>query len=153
MSSVTPFLTYVAEAEKAAALYVSLVKNSRIQSMVQAPDGSYSLVQFELDGRPFTAMNAGPTFSFTSGFSIFVECQDQVEVDRLWEGLTANGGQAGNCGWLTDPWGVSWQIIPRRFMELSGDPDPARAQRAISAMLNMQKLIIRDLEKAAAGSE
>jgi predicted 3-demethylubiquinone-9 3-methyltransferase (glyoxalase superfamily) len=149
VNKVTSFITYSQGAEKAVSLYVSLIRNSKINSIVTAPDGSYSLVYFELDGRTYTAMNGGPTFSFSTGFSMFVECDSQAEVDRLWENLTANGGQEGACGWLTDPWGLSWQIVPRRFMELAADPDPERAQRAVNAMLKMKKLVINDLEAAA----
>lgn len=149
MNSVIPFITYKEKADEAVRLYVSLIKNSRITGTVQAPDGSYSLVFFELDGRPFTAMNGGGSFSFSSGFSIFVECQDQQEVDRIWNGLIENGGEEGLCGWLTDPYGISWQVIPKRFMELSSDPDRGKAARTLSAMLTMKKLIVSELEAAA----
>jgi predicted 3-demethylubiquinone-9 3-methyltransferase (glyoxalase superfamily) len=149
MSTVTTFLTYSDKAEEAVNLYVSLIRNSRVNGAVQAPDGSYSLVFFELDGRPYTAMNGGSSFSFSSGFSLFVECEDQLEVDRIWNGLVSNGGAEGPCGWLTDPYGVSWQVIPKRFLELSGDPDRAAADRVIKAMLGMKKLIISELEAAA----
>jgi predicted 3-demethylubiquinone-9 3-methyltransferase (glyoxalase superfamily) len=151
MSSVTSFLTYRANAHEAAELYVSLIRNSRITGTVQGPDGSFSMVFFELDGRPYTAMNGGDSFAFSAGFSLFVECVDQEEVDRIWNGLVADGGSEGPCGWLTDRYGVSWQVIPRRFMELAGDPDQAVAARVFGAMRGMTKLIVSELE-AAAGS-
>jgi len=151
MNKITPFVTFQNNAEKAVNLYISLIKNSKINGMVPGPNGTYSLIFFELDGRPYTAMNGGPTFSFASGFSLYVECEDQSEVDRLWDGLCANGGEAGRCGWLKDPWGMSWQIIPRRFTELASDRDPERAMRTINAMLKMNKIIVSELEAAANG--
>ena len=151
MNSVTPFITFSSGAEDAAELYVSLIRNSRITGSVRAPDDSYSLVYFELDGRPFTAMNGGPTFSFATGFSLFAQCEDQEEVDRIWNGFIEKGGQPGQCGWLLDPFGVSWQVIPKRFLELSGDADPEKVSRVIAAMLKMNKLIVSDLEAAAQG--
>ncbi|MDX1959622.1 MAG: VOC family protein [Leptospiraceae bacterium] len=151
MNKTTPFITYAKDAEKAVSLYVSLIKNSKINGMIPGPNGTYSLVFFELDGRPYTAMNGGSTFTFASGFSIYVECEDQKEVDLLWNGLCANGGQEGRCGWLKDAWGLSWQIIPRRFMELMSDKDPKRVQRTMNAMLKMNKLIVSELESAANG--
>lgn len=149
MSNVTPFLTFKDKAYEAVKLYVSLIRNSRIVGTVPGPADSFSLVFFELDGRPYTAMNGGDSFTFSSGFSISVVCADQEEVDRIWDGLVANGGSEGPCGWLTDKYGLSWQIIPKRFMELTSSPDPVVSQKVFEAMYKMKKLIISDLEKAA----
>lgn len=151
MGQVTPFLTYKSGAEDAVRLYVSLVKNSRIDHVHRAPDGSFTLVQFTLDGMPVTALDGGDPFTFSLGFSLFVTCDDQEEVDRLWAGLTKNGGEESRCGWLKDRFGVSWQIVPRRFMELMADPDPKKVARVYQAMMGMNKLILADLERAAQG--
>ena len=105
----------------------------------------------ELHGQEFMLLNGGPSFTFSEGFSLFVDCEDQAEVDELWEKLTADGGEPGRCGWLTDRFGVSWQIIPRRLNELLGDEDPGRAQRAMEAMLEMRKIDVAELERAADG--
>jgi predicted 3-demethylubiquinone-9 3-methyltransferase (glyoxalase superfamily) len=105
-------------------------------------------VNFRLAGQEFMALNAGPQFKFTEAISLFVHCKDQNEVDRLWSKLT-DGGEESQCGWLKDRWGLSWQIIPDRLGELLGDPDPGRSQRAMQAMLQMQKIDIQALEDAA----
>jgi predicted 3-demethylubiquinone-9 3-methyltransferase (glyoxalase superfamily) len=107
-------------------------------------------VEFELDGRSFLALNGGPQIRFTEAISLQADCQDQAEVDRLWETLS-EGGEEGPCGWLKDRYGVSWQIVPSRMYELIADPDRERAQRAVSAMLQMGKLDIAELERAADG--
>ena len=106
-------------------------------------------VEFELDGHPFTALNGGPEFSFSEAVSFQIDCADQAEVDRYWEALTADGGQESMCGWLKDKYGLSWQVVPRRLVELLTDPDPGRAQRVMAAMMPMRKLVIADLEAAA----
>jgi len=149
MSTVTSFITYESKAHEAAQLYVSLIRNSRITGSIPGPNGSFSMVFFELDGRPYTAMNGGESFRFSSGFSLFVEAQDQEEVDRIWNGLVAGGGAEGPCGWLTDKFGLSWQIIPKRFMELASHPDQAISGKVFNAMRSMKKLIVAELEAAA----
>jgi predicted 3-demethylubiquinone-9 3-methyltransferase (glyoxalase superfamily) len=149
MSTVTSFITYKSKAYEAAQLYVSLIRNSKITGSIPGPNGSFSMVFFELDGRPYTAMNGGESFSFSSGFSLFVEAQDQEEVDKIWNGLVADGGAEGPCGWLTDKFGLSWQVIPKRFMELAGHLDQAIAGKVFGAMRSMKKLIVADLEAAA----
>jgi predicted 3-demethylubiquinone-9 3-methyltransferase (glyoxalase superfamily) len=108
-------------------------------------------VSFTLAGQQFIALNAGPMFKFNEAISLFVDCKDQAEVDRYWDRFIANGGEESMCGWLKDKYGLSWQIIPARLMELQNDPDPARASRAMQAMLQMQKIDVAKLEAAAAG--
>jgi predicted 3-demethylubiquinone-9 3-methyltransferase (glyoxalase superfamily) len=109
-------------------------------------------VSFTLAGQQLIALNAGPAFKFNEAISLFVDCKDQAEVDRYWNKFIADGGQASMCGWLKDRYGLSWQIIPARLMELQNDPDPARASRAMQAMLQMQKIDVAKLEAAAAGA-
>ncbi|WP_431247559.1 VOC family protein [Leifsonia xyli] len=154
MQKVSTFLWFENGVEEAAALYTSLIPNSSILEVQRfgegMPDGLVVL-RFTLDGVEYQAMNTGPAGGFTEAFSLSVLCDDQAEVDRLWEALTADGGEESMCGWLKDRWGVSWQIVPRRLIELQGDPDRARAARANQAMLGMRKLDIAALEAAADG--
>ena len=157
MSKVTTFLWYDNQAEEAAKLYTSLVPNSRITDVTKHenadPSGAtVTLVTFELDGQQFIGMNAGPEFKFNESVSIMVACEDQAEVDRLWNALTANGGEESMCGWLKDRYGLSWQIVPKRLNELLADPDSEKAGRALQAMLQMRKLDVKALESAAAGA-
>jgi predicted 3-demethylubiquinone-9 3-methyltransferase (glyoxalase superfamily) len=109
------------------------------------------VVNFELDGMPVIALNGGPAHQPTEAFSFFINCDSQDEVDRLWEALIADGGEESMCGWLKDRFGLSWQVIPTRLMELMGDPDPAKAQRVMGAMLQMRKIDVPTLERAHAG--
>ena len=150
--SVTPCLWFDGQAEEAAELYTSLVPDSRIVHVARygeagpgAP-GSAMLVTFELGGRRFTALNGGPEFKFTPAISLEIECADQAEVDRYWSRLT-DGGEESQCGWLTDRFGLSWQIVPLRLKELLSDE--AVAQQVIRVMLTMKKLDIAALEAAA----
>jgi predicted 3-demethylubiquinone-9 3-methyltransferase (glyoxalase superfamily) len=106
-------------------------------------------VDFTLNGQQFQGLNGGPDFSFNEAVSFVIECEDQPEVDRLWDALTANGGEPGPCGWLKDRFGLSWQIVPRQLNELVGDPDPERARRAMEAMLKMGKIDVAELQRAA----
>ena len=157
MDTITPCLWFDTEAEEAAAFYTSVFPNSRIVhvshygSAGPRPEGLAMEVEFELDGRSILALNGGPQFRFTEAISLQADCKDQDEVDRLWETLS-EGGEEGPCGWLKDRYGVSWQIVPSRMYELITDPDPERAQRAIAAMLQMGKIEIADLERAADGA-
>ena len=157
MQKITTFLTFDGDAEEAVALYTSIFPDSRVVSERRygpagpGPEGSLMTATFELCGQPFMALNGGSSFSFSEGISLFVDCEDQAEVDRYWDALTADGGRESMCGWLVDRFGVSWQIIPRALGDLLGDPDPERAGRAMSAMLEMQKIDIATLERAAAG--
>jgi predicted 3-demethylubiquinone-9 3-methyltransferase (glyoxalase superfamily) len=106
-------------------------------------------VDFTLNGQHFQGLNGGPDFSFNEAVSFVIECEDQAEVDRLWDALTANGGEPGPCGWLKDRFGLSWQIVPRQLNELVGDADPERARRAMEAMLKMGKIDVAELQAAA----
>lgn len=142
MQKVTPFLWFDNQAEEAANFYVSMFKNSKILNV------SPMVVTFELDGREIMALNGGPEYKFTEAFSFFVNCETQAEVDELWAKLTANGGEESQCGWLKDKYGLSWQIIPKALSEMMGDPDPAKAQRVIQAMLKMQKIDVALLKQA-----
>jgi predicted 3-demethylubiquinone-9 3-methyltransferase (glyoxalase superfamily) len=152
MSSTVPCLWFDTEGLAAAELYVSLFPGSQITSTSPGgPDGGPLTVSFDLDSRPYTIINGGPQFPHSEAFSIQVLCADQAEVDRYWDGLSADGGAESQCGWLKDRWGVSWQIVPTRLYELLADPDPERAGRATTAMLGMKRLVVADLERAAAG--
>jgi predicted 3-demethylubiquinone-9 3-methyltransferase (glyoxalase superfamily) len=109
-------------------------------------------VDFTLTGQHFQGLNGGPDFNFNEAVSFVIECEDQAEVDRLWDALTANGGEPGPCGWLKDRFGLSWQIVPRQLNELVEDPDPERARRAMEAMLKMGKIDVAELQRAADAS-
>ncbi|HWX70599.1 MAG TPA: VOC family protein [Steroidobacteraceae bacterium] len=156
MQKITPFLWFDTQAEEAARFYVSIFSNSRILKTVRygeagpGPTGAVMTVAFELNGVPFTALNGGPLFHFSEAISFVVNCQSQAEVDSLWEKLSA-GGQPGRCGWLKDKYGLSWQVVPTVLPVLLSDPDAAKAQRTMRAMLKMDKLDIAALEKAHSG--
>jgi predicted 3-demethylubiquinone-9 3-methyltransferase (glyoxalase superfamily) len=147
MKKITPFLWFDDQAEEAMNFYVSIFKNSKVLNVAPGPNGKAFTVSFELDGQEFTALNAGPEFKFTEAISFFVNCEDQQEVDELWEKLTA-GGEESQCGWLKDKYGLSWQIVPTALGRLLGDPDPAKAQRVMQAMLKMRKIDIAGLKQA-----
>ena len=155
MQQITPTLWFDGNAEEAINLYVSVFKNSKILNISRngeggpGPNGSLMSASFQLDGQEFMALNGGPMYAFTPAISMFVHCDKQDEVDDLWERLSA-GGEKGRCGWLKDKFGLSWQIIPSALGELMGDPDPAKSQRVVAAMLQMDKIIISDLRKAHA---
>jgi predicted 3-demethylubiquinone-9 3-methyltransferase (glyoxalase superfamily) len=158
MPPITPCLWFDGRAEEAAAFYVSLFPESRIDSVSRAPAdnpstpaGAVLLVAFTLGGRSFMALNGGPQFTFTEAVSFHVECADQAEVDRYWEALLAGGGEPSMCGWLKDRFGVSWQVVPRQLGDYVGGPDPAGSQRAMQAMLQMQKLDVERLRTAYEG--
>lgn len=151
MPQITTFLTYNTGALEAAELYVSVFPRSRVVDVQRHGDAVMS-VTFELDGQRYMALNGGPSFQFATGMSLFVSCETQAEVDAYCTGLTAQGGEQGRCGWLKDRFGVSWQIIPTALGRLLGDPDRARAGRALQAMLQMGKLDIAALERAADGT-
>ncbi len=153
---ITPFLWFNQEAEEAANFYVSLFPDSKILSVSRygdagpGPKGSAMVVEFQLAGQKYQALNGGPHFKFTEAISLLVNCDSQEEVDTLWSKLTANGGQESQCGWLKDRFGLSWQIVPSRFMELMKDKDPKRTQRVMQAMMTMKKFDIARLEEAYA---
>lgn len=157
MQKITPFLWFDGQAEEAALFYVSLFPDSRIERMVRSPAdtpsgpaGMVLTVEFILSGSRFVGLNGGPQFPFTEAVSFHIDCADQEEVDRYWAALS-EGGSEGQCGWLKDRWGLSWQVVPARLHELLTDPDPERARRAMEAMLQMHRIVIADLERAADG--
>ena len=158
MNKVTPFLSFDGQAEEAAQFYVSLLPDSRIDRVTHSPmdtpggpAGTVLLVEFTLAGSSYIALNT-PGFTFTEAVSFSIACADQAETDRLWAALTANGGSEIACGWLKDRWGVFWQVTPTRMMELLKDPDPNRARRAMAAMVEMIKIDIAAVERAADGA-
>ena len=156
MQKITPFLWFDDQAEEAASFYVSIFKNSKLLSVSRygevgpGENGKVMTVSFELDGQEFTALNGGPIFKFTEATSFYVHCETQQEVDELWDKLCA-GGEPGQCGWLKDKYGLSWQIVPNILGELLGDADREKAARVTQAMLKMHKLEIAVLLKAYAG--
>lgn len=157
MGNLTPCLWFDTQGEDAANFYVSVFPNSKITAISRYGEsgpreaGSVLTVEFELDGQSFTALNGGPQYTFSEAISFQVSCQDQAEVDRYW-GELGEGGEPGPCGWLKDKFGLSWQIVPRRLVELLEDPDKGKAQRVMAAMLKMSKIEIGELERAAAAA-
>ena len=157
MQKITPFLWFDSNAEEAAHYYTSIFKNSKILNVARygdagpGPKGSVMMVTFELEGQPFMALNGGRRFEYTHAISFKIDCADQAEVDRLWDGLSADGGSVERCGWLKDRYGVSWQIVPIALVQYLGGSDPAGAKRAIQAMMQMVKLDIAALKEAYEG--
>lgn len=152
MQTITPYLWFDNQAEEAVNFYASVFKNAKVHNITRAGDaGPVISASFELNGQNFFALNGGPQFKFNEAVSFLVSCKNQDEVDELWSKLTADGGSEGNCGWLKDKYGLSWQIIPDRLGELLGDKDPEKAGRVGQAMLKMHKIVIKDLEQAYAG--
>lgn len=147
---IVTFLWFNDQAEEAMNFYISLFDNAKIVS-VSRVGGKVLACTFELAGQQFMALNGGPQFAFTEAVSLFIKCNSQEEVDHYWNKLIADGGKEGQCGWLKDKFGLSWQVVPTRMGELLGDPDPGRSGRAMQAMMQMKKLIVADLEKAADG--
>ncbi len=156
MQKITPFLWFDGKAEEAMNFYVSIFKNSKVGKVTRygdagpGPKGSVMSATFQLEGQDFYALNGGPHFTFTPAISFFVNCETQQEVDELWEKLS-EGGKTNRCGWLADKYGVSWQIIPSALGRMLGDPDPQKAKRVMMAMLQMEKIDIKGLEKAYEG--
>jgi predicted 3-demethylubiquinone-9 3-methyltransferase (glyoxalase superfamily) len=156
MQKITTFLTFDGRAEEAVDFYVSIFEGSKIVSTSRYGDagpgapGTLMSASFELAGQPFIALNGGPSFTFSEGISLFVSCESQEEVDRFWEKLS-EGGEKGPCGWLTDKFGVSWQVIPSALGELLGDEDREKANRVMAAMLEMSKIDIDGLRRASEG--
>ncbi|HYT52650.1 MAG TPA: VOC family protein [Gaiellaceae bacterium] len=150
---ITTFLTFNDQAEEAVNFYTSIFENSKILSTNRYGEagpgekGSFMSATFELAGQEFIALNGGQSFTFAQGISLFVDCEGQEEVDELWEKLS-EGGEKGPCGWLTDRYGVSWQIIPRALGEMLSDPDPEKSKRVMNAMLQMSKIDIQGLKQA-----
>ncbi|MDQ4098055.1 MAG: VOC family protein [Actinomycetota bacterium] len=154
MQKIVPCLWFDTQAEEAAAFYTSIFGNSRVVDVTRygaagpRQEGSVMTVTFELEGQEFVGLNGGPEFTFNEAISFQVNCGSQEEVDRFWSQLT-EGGEEGPCGWLKDRYGVSWQIVPTRLIELLTDSDPERSQRAMRAMLEMKKIDIAAVEQAA----
>ena len=152
---ITPCLWFDGNAEEAVYFYTSLFKNSKIVQVLRCgeagpyPKGTVLLIHFQLAGQDFQALNGGPQFKFNQAISLSVDCEDQREVDELWAKLTADGGQPSQCSWLTDKFGLSWQIVPRRLPQLLNDKDPEKAKRAMQAMMKMSKIDVAELERAA----
>lgn len=157
MQKIVTFLWLKDQAEEAANLYVSIFKNSKITSTIRygdagpGPKGDVMLVNFTLEGQEYVALNGNPQFPFNHSVSLYVKCESQQEVDTLWEKLLAGGGKEVACGWLTDKFGLSWQIVPQKMIELLQDKDPAKSQRVMKAMMNMIKLDINALQAAYDG--
>lgn len=148
MKKITPFLWFDGNAYEAAQFYTSVFKNGKITGTIPAPGEEVMTVVFELDGQEFIAINGGPMFNFTEAVSFFINCETQEEIDDMWNKLTAGGGKEGMCGWLTDKYGLSWQVVPPVLGEWLGDKDMARAERVMQAMMQMKKIVIADLEAA-----
>ncbi len=151
MQKITPFMWFDKEAGEAAKFYTTVFTKSRIiktQTLSDTPSGKVEIIAIDLLGQEFTLMSAGPYFKFNEAISFVVNCESQEEVDYYWEKLTSGGGEESMCGWLKDKFGVSWQIVPTVLNELLQDKDPAKAQRAMHALLQMKKIDIGALKKA-----
>jgi predicted 3-demethylubiquinone-9 3-methyltransferase (glyoxalase superfamily) len=160
MQKITPFLWFNKNAEEAANFYASIFKNSKIGAVTRydeagakasgMPKGTAMTVSFQLEGQGFTALNGGPQFKFTEAISFVVNCESQEEVDHYWDRLTEGGDEkAQQCGWLKDKYGLSWQVVPTALNKLLSNPDPARSQKAMKALLQMKKIDINDLKRAS----
>lgn len=161
MRKITPNLWFDRQAEDAARFYTGIFPNSKITSINRfspeiaaaagMPEGTVLTVAFELDGNPFLALNGGPVFQFTEAVSFIIDCKDQEEVDSYWDRLTADGGQPGQCGWLKDRFGLSWQVVPAVLPTLMTSPDPQVQRRVGAAIMQMTKIDVAALERAASG--
>lgn len=157
IQKITTFLWFDTQAEEAAAHYMKVFKDSRIVHVsrygngMPLPEGTAMTVEFELAGVPFIALNAGPLFTFTEAISLMVSCDDQIEIDRMWAHLTSDGGSESACGWLKDKYGLSWQVVPQRFMEIIRTGTPDQQGRVMGAMMQMRKFDIAAIEAAARG--
>ena len=149
MTAVTPFLWFDDDLSDALDLYGELFDDAVVHSRQEGPDGKLFGAEFEVGGQRFSAMNAGPQHPHTPAFSMFTVVDGQGEVDRLWEALTADGGEPGNCGWLKDRFGLSWQIVPQQFLDLMSSGDGAQSQRVMGAMMQMHKMDVAALQGAA----
>jgi predicted 3-demethylubiquinone-9 3-methyltransferase (glyoxalase superfamily) len=145
MPTISHMLWFDGQAEEAANLYTSIFEGSKIHHVAKGPDGEAFTVSFEILGENYIALNAGPQFKFSEAFSVFVTVDGQEEVDKYWDAFLRAGGEEGRCGWLKDRYGLSWQIVPKQLGEAMGDPDPAKASHAMGAMMQMSKIIVKDL--------
>lgn len=157
MQKITPFLWFDGKAEEAVNFYVSLFPNSKVVTIsrygneVPAMKGKVLTAVFQIDGQEFMAIDGGPQFHFTEALSMLVHCEDQTEVDKLWNALTADGGAESQCGWLKDKYGLSWQIVPNALGEMMSAGDPVKGGRMMQALMKMKKLDIAELKKAYEG--
>ncbi|HAV62831.1 MAG TPA: hypothetical protein DCY13_10750 [Verrucomicrobiales bacterium] len=157
MQKITPFLWFKDNAEEAIDFYLAVFRNAKLNDVVRygdagpGPKGSFMSGTFELEGQEFMALNGGPMFQFSPAISFFVKCETQAEIDHYWDKLLADGGRPQQCGWLQDKFGVSWQIVPTALGRFLSDPDPAKSQRAMQAMLKMVKLDLAGLQTAFDG--
>lgn len=149
MSKVTPFMMFSDGLEDAIDFYTSTFPDSEVISASRSGgDGPVTQAEFVVGGQSIMGFNGGPHFKFSEAFSLFVNCEDQAEVHKYWDAIVKAGGRPTQCGWITDPWGVSWQIVPRRFMELMADKDPKKVKAVAEAMMKMVKLDVAELEAA-----
>jgi predicted 3-demethylubiquinone-9 3-methyltransferase (glyoxalase superfamily) len=163
MQKITPFLWFNDNAEEAVKFYTSIFKNSKVGRILRYSEevakvsqsgmaaGSVLTIEFEIEGQKFVALNGGPEFKFNESISFVVNCETQKEVDYFWGKLTADGGEGSQCGWLRDKFGVSWQVTPTVLIDMLRDKDSEKAQRAMKAMLQMQKIDIEKLNAAYRG--
>jgi predicted 3-demethylubiquinone-9 3-methyltransferase (glyoxalase superfamily) len=151
MTKVTPFMMFNDQLEAAIAFYTATFPDSEIRNVARTgKDGPITSAEFVVGGQTFMGYNGGPYFTFSEGFSLYVDCADQAEVDEYWEMLVSAGATPTACGWIKDPYGLSWQIVPRRFMELIRDKDPVKVKAVMDAMMTMVKLDVPTLERAYA---
>jgi predicted 3-demethylubiquinone-9 3-methyltransferase (glyoxalase superfamily) len=151
MNKVTPFLMFNDQLEAALKFYAATFPDSQIKNVARAgKDGPITSAEFVIGGQSFMGYNGGPHFTFSEGFSLFVDCEDQDEVDEYWDKLVRAGARPTQCGWITDQFGLSWQIVPRRFIELIRDKNPRKVKAVIDAMMKMVKLEVAALERAYA---
>jgi len=149
MSKVTPFLMFDNQLQDAMAFYTATFPDSEIKNIARTgEDGPITSAEFVVGGQSFMGYNGGPYFKFSQGFSLFVDCEDQEEVDEYWNKLVEAGATPLQCGWITDQFGVTWQIVPRRFMELINDNNPGKVKAVMDAMMKMVKLEVSELERA-----
>ena len=159
MQKITPFLWFDGQAEEAVAFYLSIFKDGKIHTTAHYPEdgpgtaGAVMTIAFELNGQRFVALNGGPGFPFTNAVSLVVNCDSQEEIDYFWEKLAADGGEHLECGWLTDKFGMPWQITPSKVWEWLNGDDPAKVKRVTSAVWKMQKLDLAELERAASAAD
>jgi predicted 3-demethylubiquinone-9 3-methyltransferase (glyoxalase superfamily) len=151
MSKITPFLMFNDQLEQALDFYRTLFPDLQVKERARkGDDGPLQAAEFTMGGQTFKAFDGGPYFAFSEAFSIYVDCEDQAEVDRFWDAIVGAGGKPTACGWINDRFGIAWQIVPRRFVELTGDPDPVRVKAVVDAMMTMEKLDVAALERAYA---
>lgn len=149
MNKVTPFLMFNDQLEAAMEFYTATFPDSHIRTLASTgKDGTIASAEFVVGGQVFMGFNGGPYFTFSEGISFYVDCEDQAEVDEYWNKLTGAGATPTQCGWIKDPFGISWQIVPRRFVELIRDTNPAKVKAVMEAMMTMMKLDVAGLEKA-----